>query len=444
MQKYLLELRAQASTPAGGTGAVQEDNGGEHLRYSFVAGFSILILFSAFLLDTPGVIWAGLFRIIISTSVLLSDYIAIGGPGAALFNCGLMMLLCVVMARVTKAKMNGPLLAAIFMVGGFALFGKNLFNASPILLGAYLSARYRKVALSTQTAVAFFSLAMGPLVSYLAFGLGWPLAASLPFALMAGCLAGFVLPSLSVRFMSFHHGYSLYNVGFTCGVLGMAMMAVLRALGMGSEVRANYPRVPLDGLLLIWILCLIAIIAGAGWLLSSNLSNSLREIMRQSGRLPVDFVTRFGIGPVFFNMALLGFMLAAFVLLSGGHLTGPTLGTILAVMGFAGFGKHPGNAWPLLVGALLLAFLGVWPATSDGVVIAALFATNLAPIAGTFGWPAGILAGFLHVAVTFNVNYLHGYTNLYNNGFAGGFVAAILANLFIACRRRGASRKGTV
>ncbi|MDD4080688.1 MAG: DUF1576 domain-containing protein, partial [Eubacteriales bacterium] len=186
------------------------------------------------------------------------------------------------------------------------------------------------------------------------------------------------------------------------------------------------------------------ITAVLGWLLSPHPWKSLRELTHLSGHYQADFIMLFGMGPVLFNMALLGLMFVGFVFLSGGHLTGPTLGTILAAMGFAGFGKHPKNTLPLLAGALILAFLGIWPASSDGVVIAGLFSTNLAPIAGSFGWPAGILAGFLHVAVTFNVNYLHGYTNLYNNGFAGGFVAALLAALFTASGRRDSGGRDAI
>lgn len=60
------------------------------------------------------------------------------------------------------------------------------------------------------------------------------------------------------------------------------------------------------------------------------------------------------------------------------------------------------------------------------MILAILFSTALAPIAGKFGYKIGILAGFLHVSMVSNIGYLHGGLNLYNNGLAAGFVAMIL------------------
>ena len=58
--------------------------------------------------------------------------------------------------------------------------------------------------------------------------------------------------------------------------------------------------------------------------------------------------------------------------------------------------------------------------------MAALFGTALAPIAGSYGCIAGIVAGFLHVSVVANVFQIHNGLNLYNNGFSCGIVAGIM------------------
>ena len=79
-----------------------------------------------------------------------------------------------------------------------------------------------------------------------------------------------------------------------------------------------------------------------------------------------------------------------------------------------------------MAGVYLANLVFHWEVSSITSLLAALFATTLAPIAGAYGIIPGILAGFLHMAVVMNVGYLHGGMNLYNNGFAGGFVAAIL------------------
>jgi len=433
MRNRLVKLRARAlADPVAAVPFSAESSPAGQLEYALMAGFSLLVILSGFLFGSLGDILPGLGRILLSTSVLLSDYIAIGGAEAAFINSGLMMALGLLLAWKNRVPMRGALMAAIFLVGGFSLFGKNPLNALPILLGASLYARFKKEALAGHLTVAYFGLALGPLVSFLAFGLGWPVCQSLPLALLAGLIIGFLLPPLAARFLAFHQGFSLYNVGFTCGMVGLGLMALLRAFGLGSEQKASSAPAVADGPLFVWIMALIALAAALGFILSVNLKKSLRALMKESGQLPADFVARFGIGPVLLNMALLGLMSVACVFLAGGHLTGPTLGSILTVMGFAGFGKHPKNVWPLMAGAFITALLGIWPLSSDGIVIAILLSTNLAPIAGAFGWPAGILAGFVHVAVAFNINHLHGYTNLYNNGFAGGFVAALLVALFKA------------
>lgn len=53
-----------------------------------------------------------------------------------------------------------------------------------------------------------------------------------------------------------------------------------------------------------------------------------------------------------------------------------------------------------------------------GPLLAVLFCTGLAPIAGQFGVFWGMVAGFLHMTIVQNTSILHGGMNLYNNGFA--------------------------
>ena len=59
-------------------------------------------------------------------------------------------------------------------------------------------------------------------------------------------------------------------------------------------------------------------------------------------------------------------------------------------------------------------------------MLALLFSTTLAPIAGEFGVLAGLIAGYLHSSVALNVGIVYGGMNLYNNGFAGGIVAIFM------------------
>src|SRR5699024_12377920 len=74
--------------------------------------------------------------------------------------------------------------------------------------------------------------------------------------------------------------------------------------------------------------------------------------------------------------------------------------------------------------------------TSSGFI-----GTTLAPIAGHYGWKAGILVGLLHAGLVPNTGITHAGLNLYNNGFAGGFVAAPVVPVLDGIRERKEMRE---
>jgi hypothetical protein len=65
-----------------------------------------------------------------------------------------------------------------------------------------------------------------------------------------------------------------------------------------------------------------------------------------------------------------------------------------------------------------------------GAILAIFFVTGLAPLAGKYGFLAGVLAGFIHLLITRLALDFQGGFDLYNNGFAAGFVAAVLSPIF--------------
>jgi hypothetical protein len=85
-----------------------------------------------------------------------------------------------------------------------------------------------------------------------------------------------------------------------------------------------------------------------------------------------------------------------------------------------------------MIGVFIGSLAKPWDAGDPSAVLAALFGTTLAPIAGRFGWHWGVVAGFIHVSVAQTVGQLHGGLVLYNNGFAAGLVAAILVPVIFA------------
>ena len=82
-----------------------------------------------------------------------------------------------------------------------------------------------------------------------------------------------------------------------------------------------------------------------------------------------------------------------------------------------------------MFGVLLGSLTKEWSINSPSPMLALLFSTTLAPVAGEFGVVVGILAGYMHSSVALNVGIVYGGMNLYNNGFAGGIVAMFMVPL---------------
>ena len=173
-------------------------------------------------------------------------------------------------------------------------------------------------------------------------------------------------------------------------------------------------------------------------MMNENSFSGYSNIFKHSGRGLSDFLDRFGSGLAYINMGIMGLISVLYVIIAKGTFNGPVVSGILTVMAFAPFGKNPLNSIPIFIGVYIAATVKVFDLSSTSMVIAALFGTTLAPIAGSFGTLAGILAGFLHVSVVSNVILAHGGLSLYNNGFSGGIVAGILVpilNIFLKKKR---------
>ena len=400
--------------------------------------FPVVLLCAGWLVASPVAVVRGLLAIITSPSVLLHDYLAIGGAGATLVNAGLCGLISLGLLRWLKIELSGPFIAAVYTVIGFAFFGKNVVNIWPIIIGVASFARYQGVPLKNYALVSLFGTTLAPLVSLLAFGTQLEGAAAYTTAFSFGLLAGYILPPLASHMLRFHDGFNIYNIGFTGGIIGSFLIAILRSFNFTVApvaILSGEFDVPMKIMLNSIFLLMIA----AGGILARHskkpLREACREILSSSGRLISDFTSIGNHAAVLINMGLMGLVASAFVVLMGGQFNGPIIGGILTVVGFAAFGKHPRNSISILAGVALGAQLKIWDIGSTGVIIAGLFGTTLAPIAGQYGQLAGILAGFCHLSIVHNVGVLHGGVNLYNNGFAGGFVASFLVPLIDALKR---------
>ncbi|GAA0181100.1 DUF1576 domain-containing protein [Clostridium sediminicola] len=394
----------------------------------------LILFFSAFFLDKPSNMIKGLYDIIISSDILLTDYLEIGGIGATFINASLLATFNICIIYKLKLKPNGAIIAAVFTITGFSFFGKNIFNVLPMYLGGLLYVKYQGVSFKNVLVAIMFSTTLGPIVSEIAFGFDLPLILSLPLGIVFGVFVGFVITPLSSHMLRTHDGYNLYNVGLTAGVLGILLNSLLKSYGLVVESQLILSTA-YDSFLKIFLLSIFILLIAVGYAINGKSFQGYSKVFRFSGRLITDYSQLQGYGVSYINMGIMGMVSLIYVITLGGVLNGPIVGALLTVTGFGAFGKNPKNTIPIMLGVFIAAHLKIWEVNSTAIIIAGLFGTTLCPIAGEYGFAMGLVAGFLHLSIVMNVGIVHGGLNLYNNGFAGGLVAAILVPLIDAFKK---------
>ena len=394
------------------------------------AGFGAVLVLFGLLQDTPAGILSGLGTIVTMEDVLITDYIAIAGVGAAFVNAGLVTLISVIILKLVNDPCNGATLVTVGLMAGFSLFGKNILNIWPILLGTAAYARFKEETFTHHVNVALRTTALSPVVSFMAVRFSpW-------LGIAVGLLIGFVMPPVAEHAHRVQNGMNLYSLGFSCGLVAMMLVPAFKAFGLNPE-SAHYWSTG-NNLRLgagLVALCLALIAVG----LSRNTRLVLRKywaLLHTSGRVPSDYVRTFTPGPVLVNMGVNGLIATGYILITGGDLNGATIGAIFTIIGFSGFGKHAFNIVPVMAGVLLGSLTNHVDPNNSSLQLAGLFGTTLAPFAGVFGWPFGVLAGLIHSSVVLQAGLPLEGMNLYNNGFSGGLVAIVLYPILTSVVKR--------
>lgn len=415
-------------------GKSKSDPVSRDLRFIVMVSLSCSLVIFGMLVDTPINIYNGLINILTEPDTLVTDYIGLGGMGAAFVNSGILTLIFVLILYKLKIAFNGTTFAALFLTSGFAFFGKNIFNVWFIVLGVYFYAKYQKDSFSKYVYVAMFGTAMAPMVSELLFAIDSHWIIRTVLGVGTGIFIGFILPPLATYLLRVHQGFNLYNIGFAAGILGTVIVSVYKSYGFIPEARKIWSTGN-NKILAIYLLSVSLIMIISGFILNGKSFRGIRRILKYPGRLVTDFTILAGSAPTMINMGINGVVSTLYVIMIGGDLNGATIAGIFTVIGFGALGKHVRNMMPIVIGVSLGAITKVWGINDPAIQLAALFGTGLSPIAGEFGWKIGILAGFVHSSVVLNVGVLHGGINLYNNGFAAGIVAAVLVPIIEALRK---------
>jgi len=363
---------------------------------------------------------AGLIRIFTASGILITDYVEIGGLGASFVNAGLVGLIGYIILIINKVELSGVSIATLFTMIGFALMGKTIWSILPVIFGVFVYSKLTKREFITNIYPALFGTALAPIVTHASFEFELGVLGGV----IAGFVAGLVIAPIANHSLSFHEGYNLYNVGFSAGLIGLVLMNVFRAFDHDTESLLMWGSA-FDSQLRIFSIGLFVSMVLVGALCSDNLKD-YRKVLKEPGNTITDFVDIVGFGNTLINMGFVGLIGVVFVELLGTSYNGPVLSGLLTMVGFAGFGKHPLNITPIMIGVVFASFLSIYEINAPGTVLAGLFGTTLAPIAGQFGALIGVMAGMLHLYIVSTIGEIHGGMNLYNNGFSGGLVASLV------------------
>lgn len=362
------------------------------------------------------------------------DYYATAGFAPTMLNAGLIGLMVLGLLKINKLSLNANSVSTLFIMMGFAFIGKNVVNVIPFLLGGLLYAYIQRIPFKRVVVAALLSSCLAPLVDFAMSALPYDFSAEYAVSLMLGVVVGLVAIPVSSHILVTHQGYNLYNMGYTAGFVGIIAISVLRAFGADIKklsIVSDVGDANLAWLLMAIFGCLFII----GMTSRSELNKPYKQFSFYSGRLVTDFTRVMGPGATMMNMAVMGTIGLLFTLIFHVQLTGPIVAGILTLTGFASFGNHPSNTLPIMVGAMFGVLFVNHNLTVANGMIAVLFATTMAPIAGEYGLIAGFGVGVLHVMMVSSMADLHFGMNLYNNGFSGGLIATLIVPIFDAYKK---------
>jgi hypothetical protein len=400
-----------------------------HNGYSLLFAFNFILLFSALIFIQPQYFFDEMLRIMFSESHLVTDYIALASVGTALFNAAVMTFVAIAICYHYRVPVTGGMVSAVFMVTGYGLFGKNLFNFIPIFLGVRLYSYLMNQPLKKYLLIALYGSSVSPIVSFFAFNDSLPAFFGSFLGYVIGILTGLIMVPLALHFQALFKKVSIYSAGFTSGMICTMVAGICRMFGVEIELQAivsQEPNLPLV-LVMVGLSCLM-IVYGLVMAIKRKRLN-MHAIWSHSGKIEYDILRESGVYNTMINMGLMGILLLSYVSMIGVRLNGPIAGAMFCVIGFSACGAHVFNALPLFAGVLLANMMNIYAMTETATVTAAIFAMMLCAVTNAYGWKAGMIVGFIHTSMVLNIDALHGGLNLYNNGFSGGLVAMMLIPL---------------
>ena len=404
----------------------------------FLLASSAAFMLGAVLAPDRGEMMSGLAEILMSPAQLTKDYFFIGSISGTFLNVSLVGWVCAAMACLPGAAVNGLTIAAYFLTTGFSFWGINFLNMWPFFLGVMIHALVRKEPFPKYVNLAMFATALCPLASELL--LRYPNSedvhgvtlSGVVLMLVVGMLIGFLTPAMAGHSPNVHKGYDLYSAALPGVLLGLFAVAVLYKT-LGHDVPAITPTLGGSHPGVVWTFCGIffGLCVLAGWWINGKSFKGYLGLLKDTGH-KADFVAKYGSGLAIMNFGFYGLMIVLYYILLGStSFNSVTMGIIFCMVCFGANGAHPGNIWPIMVGYVFASIVagilgGSFGITNQAILVGLCFASGLAPIAGDYGWWAGILAGGMHYFLVTSIPAIHGGFSLYNGGFTSLLIATIL------------------
>jgi len=415
-------------------------------EYMIFLALCLLFVIMAFIFDKPADIFQGLGKVLTHRGLLTTDFMVVGGLGAAIINSVIACLYGLAVVYIMGLKPDGVVLMCLWMTAGWTYRGATVLSILPLTIGVWLYSRYKKAPFSDYVLAALLCHTIAPIVSMFYFsnpimlhlGAQWPTAINILIGVFVGLFFGFILPVVLAAAPRIHNGFTLYNMGVAGGIIALFLASCFAGAGIAVPAESMW-YVDRQAEITVFLYITFAALLLAGFLFgraseASHFSN-IKGIISLSGHAPNDFYSLFDY-TTYINMGLLGIIGTTWSLAIGCELNGSTISGIFSMVAFGCLGKHIKNVLPLLTGATLCALVNAAELSSPTNALAILFSSCLAPIAGKFGFGWGMVAGFIHVFAVTHMGPLTNGFNLYNNGFCSGFVAFILVPVIMAINKR--------
>ncbi len=411
------------------------------LPFRWLLPIPIILIIYALILMPVGELFLNTQAMLLNHQPGIHDYHASAGLATALFNVGVVGLMVMGLLKYFKLPLNANGTSALFIMMGFAFIGKNFLNIIPFIIGGFLYAKFQQIPFKRVLVASLLASCLAPLVEFTLLTLPYNFAAKYAISMLVGIVISLIAIPIASHILLTHQGYNLYNMGYAAGFIGIIAVSVLRSIGLEIEKFVLVSEI--ENTKLIWLLLAFNVYYIIVGLLSKcERDKPYKTIYFYSGRLVTDFTRVLGPGTTMINMGVMGSIAILFVLVFQASISGPVVAGIFTLTGFSSFGNHPRNTLPIMVGAVLgILFINHNLTISSGM-IAVLFSTTLAPIAGEYGVFAGLFAGLMHSILVSSMASLHAGMNLYNNGFSGGLIATLLVPIIDAYKEdKNAPRK---